>query len=118
MAYSQYLADEISLYLKANSIPFSTKKMFMGICFFVDDKMLCGIHIDKDTQRDILLCRISESDYANKLNSPGCQQMIMGKKAMKNFVFVNESAFSQISDLYKWIDLCLKFNPDAKKSKK
>ena len=44
MAYSEYLADRISQFLKEKSISFVTKKMMGGLLFMVDDKMYVGVN--------------------------------------------------------------------------
>ena len=49
MAYDEYLADRIRQQLKEKSVPFSELKMMGGLCFKVDKKMFCGIHMDKKT---------------------------------------------------------------------
>ena len=48
MAYDEYLADRVRLQLKDKNVGFTELKMMGGLCFKVDNKMLCGIHIDKN----------------------------------------------------------------------
>ena len=47
MAYDEYLADRIRQQLKEKRKSFDELKMMGGLLFKVDNKMLCGIHIDK-----------------------------------------------------------------------
>ena len=43
MPFSEYLADRVRHSFKENKTGFEEKKMFGGLCFFVDDKMCCGV---------------------------------------------------------------------------
>ena len=43
MAYNTILEERITDFLLNKSIPFEAKKMMGGLCYLVDDKMLCGI---------------------------------------------------------------------------
>lgn len=47
MAYDEFLVDRIRQQLKEKHISFEELKMMGGLCFKVDNKILCGIHIDK-----------------------------------------------------------------------
>ena len=49
MAYDEYLADRVRNQFFALKYHFEEKKMMGGLCFMVDEKMCCGIHIDKKT---------------------------------------------------------------------
>jgi len=42
MAYDQNLADRIAKTLRNKSITYIKKNMMGGLCFRIDDKMLCG----------------------------------------------------------------------------
>ena len=48
----------------------------------------------------------------------GCAPMDFTGRPMKGYVFVKPEGFDMDEDLEYWIDLALKFNPQAKKSKK
>ncbi len=43
MPYNEHLADRIAALLDARHVAFTTKKMFGGVCFMVDEKMLGGV---------------------------------------------------------------------------
>lgn len=60
MAYDEYLADRIRQQLKGKRTPFEELKMMGGLCFKVDNKMLCGIHIDKQYGDSLLSTKIGE----------------------------------------------------------
>lgn len=92
--------------------------MFSGVCFMVDDKMCCGTHLDKKTDENLLLCRIGEKEYEQAIEKNECLPMNFTGKQMKGFVFVTENGFQDDKDLAYWLQLCLDFNPLAKRSKK
>ena len=82
----------------------------------VDNKMCCGTHIDKKTGENLLLCRIGEGEYKKAIERNDCLPMNFTGKEMKGFVFVTEEGF-QNNNLAYWLQLCLDFNPLAKRSK-
>ena len=118
MAYDEFLADRIRRQLKDKHIFFSELKMMGGLCFKVGDKMLCGIHIDKKYGDSLLMARIGEMVYQAELKKPECLPMDFTGRPMKGYIFVTPDGFENEQDLSYWLDLCLKFNPLAKSSKK
>jgi len=67
MAYDEFLGDRIRQTLKDKSTHFSELKMMGGLCFKVDEKMLCGIHIDKKYGDSLLMARIGETEYEKQI---------------------------------------------------
>ncbi len=116
MAYDKKAMNRIRAVLEEKQVPFDEKKMFMGVCIMVDNKMLCGTHIDKKTGENILLARLSDDDYTRALENPDCEPMVMSGKASRNFVFIYENAWRDHKSLSAWIQQCLDFNPFAKAS--
>ena len=112
MAYDQLLADRINLILNTKNIRFEEKKMMGGLCYLVDEKMCFGI------VNNNLMARIDPEIYEDVLNKTGCKQMDFTGRPMKGFVFVEPIGVDLDSDLEYWVQLCLDFNPKAKKSKK
>ncbi len=43
-----------------------------GLLFMVDEKMLCGIHIDKKFGDSLLMARIGEDAYTNHIHKEAC----------------------------------------------
>lgn len=109
MAFSEYLADRVRHSLKENKAAYKEKKMFGGICFFVDDKMCVGIF------KEELMVRIAPENQDKYLKNEDCRLM---DEAMKGFLYVSPEAIDMDDDLDKWIKRCLEFNPRAKASKK
>lgn len=118
MAYNENILNRVREVLLDRDITFSEKKMFMGVCIMVDDKLLCGTHTDKRTGEDVLLCRLGEEDYANAVERDEVLPMQMGTKVMKGYVAVTAQGIKKQQDLEYWLGLCLQFNPLAKSSKK
>ncbi len=87
------------------------KKMFRGVTFMVNDKMCISVSAER------LMCRIGAEKQQQMVEKPGCTEVIMRGKVMKDFVFVWPEAFKNKRDLELWINLCLDFNGEAKSSK-
>ncbi len=117
MAYDEFLADRIRMYLKETSTAFGELRMMGGLCFMVDDKMLCGVLKDKKSGDDLLMARIGDADQ-KELKKPECLAMDFTGRPMKGYVFIRPEGFDLDEDLHYWVDLCLVFNPFAKSSKK
>ncbi|GAA4952594.1 hypothetical protein GCM10023314_27620 [Algibacter agarivorans] len=124
MAYHEYLADRIRRQLKENRTHFTELKMMGGLCFKVDNKMLCGIHIDKKPARpaggygdSLLMARIGLDAYENELKKPECLPMDFTGRPMRGYIFVTPDGFDTDQELAYWLHLCLEFNPLAKASK-
>lgn len=61
---------------------------------------------------------MGEAAYENALEDENCIPMEFTGKPMKGFIFVTETGCNCKKKLTHWIQLCLDFNPLAKKSKK
>lgn len=115
MAYDQYSAERITQVLEEKKVSFLPKKMFGGLVFMVNEKMCVGLLNEKGTDNTMLLCRLSIEEYEKALENEFC---VMMSEKMKGFIFVHPDGYDMQSDLEYWIQLCLDFNPFAKKSKK
>ncbi|WP_025742016.1 TfoX/Sxy family protein [Aquimarina pacifica] len=118
MAYNEFIADRIRQIFREKKANFYEKRMMGGLCFMVDDKMCCGIHFDKKKEMDLLMARIGEKVYNDAMQKEGCLPMDFTGRPMKGYVFVSEDGFDLDIDLLYWIELCLAFNPIAKRSKR
>ena len=112
MAYNESLADRIRSILEERKVKSTDKKMFGGLCFLVDDKMLIGV------EKNRLMARIDPEDEPKALKRKGAKPMDFTGRVMKGFVFIDDTAVDMDKDLEYWVDLCLKYNPKAKASKK
>jgi TfoX N-terminal domain len=118
MAYSEISLNRIREIFVEKNVAFEEKKMFSGVCIMIDEKMCCGTHLDKKTDDDLLLCRIGEAQCENALEQTHCIPMEFTGKTMKDYVFVTAEGFDTKHKLDYWLQLCIDFNPLAKKSKK
>ena len=118
MAYDELLALRICRILLDLEIEFTSKNMMGGHLFQVDEKMLCGIHIDKKYGDSLLMARIGEEQYAIEIEKHVCLPMDFTGRPMKGYVFITPEGFSLDIDLEYWLKLMLAFNPLAKRSKK
>lgn len=118
MAYNEFIADRIRQIFRERKANFYEKRMMGGLCFMVDDKMCCGIHYSKKKETDLLMARIGIDATEEAMKREGCQPMDFTGRPMKGFVFVTPDGFDLDKDLEYWVDVCLAFNPLAKRSKK
>jgi len=118
MAFDEYTAEHISNYLLSKNVSFETRKMMGGLCFMLNDKMLCGILISKKTNGQLLMARIGEEAYPEALKKENVLPMDFTGRPMRGCIFVQEEGIDLEDDLAGWMDLCLAFNPLAKSSKK
>ncbi len=118
MAYNENLAERVRQVLQQKRVVFEEKKMMGGLCFLVDEKMLMGLLTDKSTQRPQLMARVGETAYPHALKKDHVSEMKFTGRNMKGFVFVDDAGIDLQDDLEDWVQLCLDFNPLAKKSKK
>jgi len=118
MAYSEYISDRINRILKDKKVDFYTKKMMGGLCFMVDNKMCCYTYYDKKKEIDLLMARIGEEAYKNEIHKEECYPMDFTGRPMKGYIFITAEGFDLDEDLEYWIQLCLNFNPFAKRSKR
>ncbi len=110
MAYDEFLADRIRRILMDKKIRFIDKKMMGGRVFMVNDKMLCGIHIDKKFGDSLLMARIGITAYDIHISKEECLPMDFTGRPMKGYVFITPDGFDLDSDLETWIQLTLDFN--------
>jgi len=114
MAFDQYLADRITQVLVDRTPNFLSKNMMGGHIFMVDDKMCCGIHIDKYYGDSLLMARIGEDAYETEIKKDVCLPMDFTGRPMKGYIFVVPEGFDEDEDLEYWIDLALEFLPSVK----
>lgn len=65
-----------------------------------------------------VMARIGEAVYLKALTKTGCKEMNFTGRPMKGFVFISADGYDMDEDLEHWVQLCLDYNPLAKKSKK
>src|SRR5690349_1912049 len=65
MAYNESLAARVEQILDERKTKHTSKKMFGGLCYLVDDKMLMGV------EKDRLMVRIDPEDEAAAMKKKG-----------------------------------------------
>jgi TfoX/Sxy family transcriptional regulator of competence genes len=118
MPFNPDTLSRICQTLDGLGVVYTEKRMFSGVCILVDDKMLCGTHIDKKTGEDVLLVRIGETAAEAALEEPHVIPMDFTGKSMKGFVYVLEEGIKKQKNLKHWLQKCLDYNPVAKSSRK
>lgn len=116
MAYSEFLADRVRQRLSGQA-HLIEKKMMGGLIFMVNEKMCCGVDIDKETGKDRLMVRIGPAAYEEALARKGAGEMDFTGTSMRGFLFISPEGFDLDVDLDFWIEKALAFNKEAKKSK-
>ena len=110
MAYDEYLGERIKRLIQSKRVDYFTKKMMGGLIFMVNNKMCCGIHIDKKYGDSLLMAKIGEKAYSEEINKKECLPMDFTGRPMKGYIFVTPMGFDTDSDLEYWIQKTLDFN--------
>ena len=116
MAYDTYFGERITKILEAKKANFFSKPMMGGLVFMMDDKMLCGIHINKNYGNSLLMARIGLDAYAREITKEVCLPMNFTGRPMKGYIFITPEGYDLDEDLEYWIQLAIDFNPFAKAS--
>lgn len=118
MAYDENLAERVRQVLKQKRVLFEERRMMGGLAFMVDEKMCVGIDSNKETKRPRMMARVGEEIYEQVLNKEHTSKMSMTSRPMKGFVFIDSMGLDMQEDLEEWVQLCIDYNPKAKKSQK
>lgn len=112
MAANEQLANRVREMLAEHTDNITEKKMFGGICFMVDDKMCVAV------SKDHLMVRLDPAIYDAAVEENGCRPMVLGDRAMKGYVRVDEEVLHTQKQLAHWVNRGLAYNQFAKASKK
>lgn len=110
MAYDEYLGDRIRLIMKTKKVPFYDKKMMGGLLFLVNEKMCCGIHIDKKFGDSLLMAKIGVEAYDKEIQKEECLPMDFTGRPMKGYIFITPKGFDMDEDLDYWVSKALDYN--------
>jgi len=80
------------------------KRMFGGICFLLDGKILVS-----SRRTGTLLVQCGAESAAEVTKEPGVAPMIMKGKPAANFIDVDNDRLETDEDLKRWIDLAERF---------
>ena len=76
----------------------------------VNDKMCCGIHINKKIGDSLLMAKIGEESYAKEISKEVCLPMDFTGRPMKGFIFITPNGFDREDDLEYWVKLAIDYN--------
>jgi len=116
MAYDTYFGERITKILETKKVDFFSKPMMGGLVFMMDNKMLCGIHIDKNYGDSLLMARIGLDAYTREIIKEVCLPMNFTGRPMGGYIFITPEGYDLDDDLEYWIQLAIDFNPLAKAS--
>ena len=110
MAYDVHLGDRIRQIIKTKKVPFHDKKMMGGLVFMVNNKMCCGIHIDKKFGDSLLMAKIGVEAYDKEIHKDECLPMDFTGRPMKGYIFITPQGFDMDDDLDYWITKTVEYN--------
>ncbi len=101
MAYSKALAEAVRTALAATA-GVTERKMFGGLCFFLNGNMLCGIETGR------YMFRVGKEREPEALGRPGATAMLLNGRRMGGLVWV-AAAVCDVEGLHTWLDLAMAF---------
>ena len=110
MAYDKHLGERITQLLQSKNVKFYEKKMMGGLIFMVNEKMCCGIHIDKKFGDSLLMAKIGIEAYEREIEKDVCLPMDFTGRPMKGYIFITPEGFDLDQDLEYWIEKAVHFN--------
>lgn len=110
MAYDEYLGERIKKIIQSKNVNFFEKKMMGGLVFMVNEKMCCGIHIDKKYGDSLLMAKIGEAAYTAEIEKEVCLPMDFTGRPMRGYIYITPEGFDMDIDLEYWIQKALDFN--------
>lgn len=96
MAFDEDLAARIRQALGPRT-DVTERKMFGGLAFLLNGKMLCGI------VRSDLMVKVGAEQHRAALEEPYARPMDFTGRPMKGFVFVSEEGFATSAALQTWL---------------
>jgi len=99
MAYDEKLADRIRRILKGKK-GMTEKRMFGGLCFLLDGKMLCGI------SKGDFMARVGPENHNRAISHKYARAMDFTGKPMVGFLFVGAEGLKTRASLAKWVAMC------------
>jgi TfoX/Sxy family transcriptional regulator of competence genes len=98
MAYDEQLAARVRDILR-ESTGITEKKMFGGLCFLLDGKMICGV------RNDDLIAKIGKDNHDKVANLKHVRPFDFTGKPMKGIVYVALAGLRTKKELTEWIEM-------------
>ncbi|MCI0330070.1 MAG: TfoX/Sxy family protein [candidate division Zixibacteria bacterium] len=111
MAYDEKLAGRVRNLL-AGRKGFDEKKMFGGLCFMLQGKMICGV------LKDDLVLRVGAENHKKALARPHVRPMDFTGHPLKGFVFVGPAGCRTEKSLSSWITGAVEYASTLPKNSK
>ena len=102
MAFSESLAARTRDAL-ARERSISEKKMFGGLCFLLNGKLLVGVF------KDSLLVRLGADGAKSALTKPHVREMDFSSRPMKGWVVVEPDGIDSDRQLKEWVQQAIEF---------
>lgn len=102
MPYDESLAERLRpLFKRRKNV--EEKKMFGGVCFFLNGHICCGIH------KNSLILRLGADEGEIALLRPHVRPFDITGRPMTGWVMVNPKGIPTEDDLKQWINRALAF---------
>ena len=102
MPFDEQLAQRIRQVV-ARRKGFTEKKMFGGVCFFLNGHVTCGVW------KDSLILRIGPAKYEDVLQASCVSEFDVTGRPMRGWVKVSPQGISDKESLRDWIEQAVKF---------
>jgi TfoX/Sxy family transcriptional regulator of competence genes len=96
MAYNQDVAQRIRAQLETMQ-PYTEKRMFGGVAFFVNGNMACGIMDDR------VMIRVGPDRYEEALDRPHVEPFDRNGRPMRGWVSVQPEGYASEEELAGWL---------------
>ena len=97
MAFDATLVKRIDSLLRRRR-GITQKRMFGGLCFLVDGKMVCGV------ERDRMVVRVGPDRYDALLKEPHVKPMDFTGRPLRGFLYVLPEGLKRPAQLKRWVD--------------
>lgn len=97
MAYDEEVAERIRG-LMGQTQPYTEKRMFGGVAFFVNGNMACGVIGDR------IMVRVGPEGYEEALARPHAGPFDMTGRPMRGWVSVEPEGYASDEGLAGWIE--------------
>lgn len=111
MAYDEKLAEKVQVALKGKR-GVTEKKMFGGICFLINGKMIGGVN------KDNLLLRVGPEKQKEALKHKYARPIDFTGRKMTGFVHMAADGLKRSDSMARWIGLGLDYAGSLPKKKK
>lgn len=102
MAYDEAVAERIREQIRAMR-PYTEKRMFGGIAFFVNGNMACGVIGDR------VMVRVGPERYEEALAQPHVGPFDMTGRAMRGWVSLTPEGYTSDEQLSDWVGQGVEF---------